>query len=122
MRQECELAADNAALKNSTPEERAAYGETILQVLSHSTAPPTLLALGMAEHARHLKQRLSALANPRQRNFRLLGLAFLAVLTLTGLTSQVEGQDPTSAPITEAEIEKLRGQTTTRYAVREKNA
>jgi beta-lactamase regulating signal transducer with metallopeptidase domain len=121
MRQECELAADTAALKNSTPEERAAYGETILQVLSHSTAPPTLLALGMAEHARHLKQRLSALANPHQRHFRSLGLAFIAVLTLTGLTSEVEGQDPAPA-ISEAEFEKLRGETTTRYSVGDKNA
>ncbi|HUS35098.1 MAG TPA: M56 family metallopeptidase [Verrucomicrobiae bacterium] len=122
MRQECELAADNAALKNSTAEERAAYGETILQVLSHSTAPPTLLALGMAEHARHLKQRLSALANPHQRHFRSLGLAFLAVLIVTGLTSAIENQDPTPATITEAEFVKMRGQTTARYSIRNKNA
>jgi beta-lactamase regulating signal transducer with metallopeptidase domain len=122
MRQECELAADNAALKNSTPEERAAYGETILQVLSHSTAPPTLLALGMAEHARHLKRRLSALANPHQRHFRTLGFAFVGVLMLTGLTSAIEKQESAPATITEAELKKMREQMRPRYSVRNKNA
>lgn len=122
MRQECELAADNAALKNSTPEERAAYGETILQVLSHSTAPPTLLALGMAEHARHLKQRLSALANPQQMHFRSVGLAFIGVLMMTGLTSAIEKQEPAPAAITDGEFKKARSETTERQSIRSKNA
>ena len=46
-----------ACAATSTSSERAAYGETILQVLAHSAAPSTLLALGMAEHARDLFRR-----------------------------------------------------------------
>lgn len=93
LRQECELAADAAALKNCGPEERAAYGETIFQVLAQSSAPPTLLALGMAEEARHLQQRLRVLATPPKRTFHILGLAALATLIAAGMTSAVQLQN-----------------------------
>jgi beta-lactamase regulating signal transducer with metallopeptidase domain len=69
LRQECELAADAAALKHCNAEERAFYGETILEVLAQSRAPRTALVLGMAEEARHLQQRLRALTANR-RAFR----------------------------------------------------
>lgn len=85
LRQECELAADAAALQNSTAEDRAAYGETILQIIAESAAPPTLLALGMAEQARHLQHRLRALTR-NQRCFSSLGIVCAIVLAVTGLT------------------------------------
>lgn len=116
MRQECELAADTAALKDSTAEERAAYGETILQVLSQSAAPPTLLALGMAEQARHLQQRLRALTSPPKQTFHLLGVALIAMIAATGLTGATQRESV--SPITTG---NLQGQADQQF-IRNKNA
>jgi beta-lactamase regulating signal transducer with metallopeptidase domain len=97
LRQQCELAADAAALRNCSLAERAAYGETILQVLAQSTAPPTLLALGMAEEARHLQQRLRALASPPKPTFHLLGIVLAALVAATGLTGATQPDSARSA-------------------------
>jgi beta-lactamase regulating signal transducer with metallopeptidase domain len=85
LRLECELAADASALANSTPAERTAYGETILQILAQTTATSNSLVLPMAERAQ-LERRLQAVAQT-PRHFRLLGVAALSALTITGLSS-----------------------------------
>jgi len=87
LRQECELAADAAALGNATESERAAYGETILQVLAQTVAPSSALALGMAEQARHLEQRLRALTQNNARSYRILGAVAVMALAISGLSS-----------------------------------
>jgi beta-lactamase regulating signal transducer with metallopeptidase domain len=86
LREECELAADAAALRDATSEERSAYGETILKVLSQTMAPSSQLALGMAEQARHMEQRLRALAVPPARSFRWLGALAVSLLSFSGLS------------------------------------
>lgn len=86
LRRECELAADAAVLTNATEAERRAYGETILKALSCSTAPATALAMGMAEEAAGLKQRLRALASPPRRAFGPLGIAVVLLVAVCGLT------------------------------------
>lgn len=93
MRLEFELAADAAVLRNCTSDERAEYGETILKVLASSMAPPTLLALGMAEETRNLKERLSAMAQPRRPGSYALAIVLLSGLIISGLSSA----SPTSA-------------------------
>jgi tetratricopeptide (TPR) repeat protein len=93
LRQECELAADAAALKRCNAEERAIYGETILEVLAQSQGPRTALVLGMAEEARHLQQRLRALTANR-RAFGPLGLVFVVLIGWAGLTGRsLENKD-----------------------------
>src|SRR6185295_12518921 len=93
LRQECELAADAAALKRCSSEERAVYGETILEVLAQSRAPRTALVLGMAEEARHLQQRLRALTANR-RAFGPLGLVFVILIGWAALTGRsLENKD-----------------------------
>jgi beta-lactamase regulating signal transducer with metallopeptidase domain len=118
LRQECELAADAAALKNSTEQERAHYGETILQVLTYSTAPRTLLALGMAEQARHLKQRLRALRTPTQQ---AAGVGFICTLLLaaTGLTGATnEKREPNATAKTNLSPSEIINQFATRDFIR----
>src|SRR5205823_14528789 len=87
---------DAAALKNSSSEEREVYGKTILQVLSHSNAPRTLLAIGMADRARHLEQRLRALGRPNRRRYHIAGVTALCATCLAGL-SGAQTQTPTQS-------------------------
>jgi beta-lactamase regulating signal transducer with metallopeptidase domain len=106
LRHECELAADAAALKNSTDEERAAYGETILQVLANSVAPSTLLALGMADQARHLKQRLRALTHQSERTYHLFGIVLLCSLAVAGLSGATSKSEPERTSQTQEELKR----------------
>jgi beta-lactamase regulating signal transducer with metallopeptidase domain len=95
LRHECELAADAAALKNSSPTERAAYGETILAVLAQATAPRTSLALAMAAETKNIQHRLRALTQPAARSFRPLGALLLVALTVSGFSSADTSPQPT---------------------------
>jgi type II secretory pathway component GspD/PulD (secretin) len=109
LRHECELAADAAVLRNSTPEQRAAYGETILQVLAQSNSPSTVLALGMADRARHLKERLSALSNSSCRSYSIIGGLLCAAAAMIGLSGAQE---------TKADFSKKDAETKIRYRMR----
>jgi beta-lactamase regulating signal transducer with metallopeptidase domain len=114
LRQECELAADASAVNNSTSQERAAYGETILQVIKQSTASPTLLALGMADETRHLQERLQALTRPGRRHFRALGILLAAVAAVIGLSGAAVKNEPaaqsefSSTSVTNSNIREAR--------------
>ncbi|HEY6226641.1 MAG TPA: M56 family metallopeptidase, partial [Verrucomicrobiae bacterium] len=107
MRQECELAADAAAVIDANAEERAAYGETMLKVLQNSIAPPTLLALGMAEQTRHLKERLKALKEPGQTRSYLLTAALLCALVICGFSSASPTRPTSTAPRNEAPVREM---------------
>jgi beta-lactamase regulating signal transducer with metallopeptidase domain len=97
LRHECEVAADAAVLETATDEERVAYGETILQALAQTTAPSTALALGLAEQARHLEDRLRAVRSTSHGS-RLVGIATLFALGLTGLSDPQQSAPENAKP------------------------
>ncbi len=65
MRQDRELACDAATLQHLAPNDRAAYGHTLLQL--NATLPQTpvpTLALGILDASSHLQQRILMLVQP----------------------------------------------------------
>ncbi len=80
----CELACDEAVLRALKPEERRAYGDTLLRALESGggyRAAPGAVSLG--ENAELLKERLTAIMNFKRpsRWTALLSLALAAALT-----------------------------------------
>ena len=60
-RRDCELACDEGALKRLGEEERIAYGRSLLDVVSHASAPANLMqtATAMNETKKQLKERVN---------------------------------------------------------------
>lgn len=60
-RRDCELACDEGALKRLGEEARIAYGKTLLEVVSHASAPANLMqtATAMNETKKQLKERVN---------------------------------------------------------------
>ena len=60
-RRDCELACDEGALKRLGPEERIAYGMSLLDVVSHASTPANLMqtATAMNETKKQLKERVN---------------------------------------------------------------
>ncbi len=60
-RRDCELACDEGALKRLGEDERIAYGKSLLDVVSHASAPAHLMqtATAMNETKEQLKQRVN---------------------------------------------------------------
>ena len=60
-RRDCELASDEGALKRLGPEERIAYGRSLLDVVSHASTPAHLMetATAMNETKKQLKERVN---------------------------------------------------------------
>lgn len=63
-RRDCELACDEGAIKQLGEDARIAYGKTLLDVVSHASAPGRLMhtATAMAETKKQLKQRVNFIA------------------------------------------------------------
>jgi len=63
-RQDCEMACDEGAMKQLSPEDRLVYGKTLLSVVTQSAAPGKLLhtATSMSETKKHLKERIRFIA------------------------------------------------------------
>ena len=69
-RRDCELACDEGALKTLAEEERIAYGKSLVDVVSHATAPSNLLhtATSMNERGKQLKERVNFIVKKRKNS------------------------------------------------------
>lgn len=84
-RRDCELACDEGALRRLEEQERVAYGNALLQVVSHASVSGRLIltATTMAETKRQLKQRVLLIARkPKWSVVAAVSLVLIAGLTV----------------------------------------
>lgn len=82
----CELSCDEAVIRTLTPQERRAYGETLLNAAgAGGSYRNTLASVTLHESAEQLKERLSAIMSYQKKSKWVAGVSFLlAALTITG--------------------------------------
>jgi hypothetical protein len=107
-RRDCELACDEAVLKQLGETERLAYGKTLLDMVSSVPAPGQLLetATAMHETKKQLKERMKCIVK-KQKVFLTAAIILLMVLAvITGCTfsgafdGPTENTQPTTVPTT----------------------
>ena len=84
-RQDCELACDEAAVRQMNGEERKRYGELLLQFALVKSSPVDCFSMttAMSGNAKKLKQRLERIAGKKKN--RVLSGGIVAALTLIGI-------------------------------------
>lgn len=75
----CELACDEAVIKNLNPAEKQAYGDTLISVVAEHKYPLGVLQATMCEEKKSLKERLVAIMNHSKKS-RLIVVISLCVL------------------------------------------
>lgn len=78
----CELACDEAVIKNLSPAEKQAYGDTLISVIAKHKYPASVLQATMCEEKKSLKERLLAIMH-HQKKSRLIMV--LSVVLLGGI-------------------------------------
>lgn len=99
-RRDCELACDEAVLKQLGETERLAYGKTLLDMVSSVPAPGQLLetATAMHETKKQLKERMKCIVK-KQKVFLTAAIILLMVLAvITGCTFSGAFDGPTENP------------------------
>lgn len=108
-KRDCELACDEAVLKKFTPEERIAYGKTLLDTVTHSRVNLLQTATAMTETKKQLKERMNFIVK-KQKNWwiaaivLMLAVALTTVFVFTGCNQNAPEPttDPTTDPTTSA--------------------
>ncbi|WP_100404328.1 M56 family metallopeptidase [Bacillus solitudinis] len=81
----CELACDEAVIKNLNPAEKQAYGETLLSVVAEDNYPVRVLQATMSEEKKSLKERLVAIMNHNKKSrFIVISSAILLGIFISG--------------------------------------
>jgi len=75
----CELACDEAVIKNLSPSEKQAYGDTLISVVAQYKYPNGILQVTMCEEKKGLKERLLAIMN---HNRKSRGIIILSLILL----------------------------------------
>ena len=64
----CELACDEAVIKNLSPAEKQDYGDTLISVVAQNKYPTGILQVTMCEEKKGLKERLVAIMNHTKKS------------------------------------------------------
>lgn len=93
---DCELACDEGALYRLDPQERLAYGQTLLRLIPLRQAPgnPLLSATSMTAGKRQLRDRITRIAENRQT----VTAALFAVIALAAVVCAVTFTDGKAVP------------------------
>lgn len=78
----CELACDEAVIKNLSPSEKQAYGDTLISVVAQYKYPSGILQVTMCEEKKGLKERLLAIMNHSRKS---RGIIILSAILLGGV-------------------------------------
>lgn len=80
----CELACDEAVIKNLNPAEKQDYGDTLISVVSEHKYPAGVLQATMSEEKETLKERLVAIMkyNKKSKSIILLSIVLLAAVVI----------------------------------------
>jgi len=81
----CELACDEAVIKDLSPVEKQAYGETLISVVAEHKYPIGVLQATMCEEKQSLKERLIAIMNHNKKSkLTIISSAILLGLVIVG--------------------------------------
>ncbi|SDI17103.1 M56 family metallopeptidase [Desulfosporosinus hippei] len=121
----CELACDEAVIKNLSPAEKQAYGDTLISVVADHKYPSGVLQATMCEEKKSLMERLLAIMRPHKTSkpslilsIFLMGLVIFGALYLgagvgsgkstpPNLSGSREGNKTESALITTYDLAKI---------------
>ncbi len=73
--QACELACDEAVIKNLSPAEKQAYGDTLISVIAEHKYPVGVLQATMSEEKKSLQERLVAIMKHHQKSRQIIILS-----------------------------------------------
>jgi len=94
-RRDGELACDEGALKTLGREERSAYGETLLALVTAQPSPGELFSCAAAMSGRSLRERIRRIAcEPKQLVSAVIAVTVVAFLTSACAFGQVEEVEP----------------------------
>jgi beta-lactamase regulating signal transducer with metallopeptidase domain len=77
----CELACDEAVIKNLNAQEKQAYGDTLISVVAEQKYTAQVLQATMCEEKKSLKERLLAIMNHSKKS-RFITVVSIVLLTL----------------------------------------
>ncbi len=75
----CELACDEAVIKNLSPAEKQAYGDTLISVVAEHKYPIGVLQATMCEEKKSLKERLLAIMNHNRKSKPIIILSIILI-------------------------------------------
>lgn len=75
----CELACDEAVIKNLNPAEKQAYGDTLISVVAEHKYPAGVLQATMCEEKKSLKERLVAIMSYSKKSKIIIVLSAIIV-------------------------------------------
>jgi len=83
----CELACDEAVIKNLSPAEKQDYGDTLISVVAEHKLPARILGATMLDEKKGLKERLVAIMNhtKKSRLIMILSTILLGVIIFGSL-------------------------------------
>jgi len=83
----CELACDEAVIKNLSPSEKQDYGDTLISVVALNKYPTGILQVTMCEEKKGLKERLVAIMNYSRKSKKviILSVILLGLLIFSAL-------------------------------------
>ena len=97
----CELACDEAVIKDLNPIEKQAYGDTLISVVAEHKYPIGVLQATMSEEKETLKERLVAIMNHNKKSrliivisVVLLGAAIIGAIALGASVGTVNDKPP----------------------------
>jgi len=103
-RRDCELACDEGALKCLGEDQRIAYGKSLLDVVSHASAPAHLMetATAMNETKKQLKERVNFIVKKRKISLIAAICMVLVCALVAGCATAgpANGETPTTDPVT----------------------
>lgn len=83
----CELACDEAVIKNLSSAEKQAYGETLISVIAENRYSTSVLGATMCEEKKTLKERLVAIMkhNKKSKTIMVVSIILLGLIIYGGL-------------------------------------
>mgnify|MGYP000856616860 CR=1 FL=1 len=78
----CELACDEAVIKNLDDDGKQHYGDTLISVASDKRLPKTVLSTTMCEEKKALKERLGAIMKHKRFSIRAIVVSGILVITV----------------------------------------
>ncbi|MEK6265153.1 MAG: M56 family metallopeptidase, partial [Clostridium sp.] len=83
----CELACDEAVIKNLSPAEKQDYGDTLISVVAQRKYPTGILQVTMLDEKKGLKERLVAIMNHSRKSKKVIifSVIFLGCLIFGAL-------------------------------------
>ncbi len=89
----CELACDEAVIRNMSAEEKRFYGNMLLSLAANRKLPAGIIATTLCEEKKELKERLISIKNYKKKSAWAVALTLILALLLTGCAAALGVKD-----------------------------